>query len=58
MAPLTVGNGNRPAILVSTVYPIHEEIAQLLEAMREAHVGADPVVASEKDSPQIPMSHH
>jgi hypothetical protein len=51
ISPVTQGYGNRPAILVSTVYPIHEQIAQLLEALREAHVGADPVISPETDSP-------
>ena len=58
MAPVTLGNGNRPAILVSTVYPIHEQIAKLLEALREAHVGPDPVITLEEDSQQIKVSGH
>ncbi len=57
LAPATLGNGNRPAILVSTTYPIHERIAQLLESLREAHLGPDPVVAPAKDSPEIQVSH-
>ena len=45
MVPLTRGVGNRPALIVSTVNDVHEQIADLLRVMRENHIGDDPVVA-------------
>lgn len=43
MSPVTSGDGNRPALLISTVYPIHDQIEKLFAALRETHVGVDPV---------------
>jgi len=42
--PLTHGVRNRPAILVSAICEIHQQIDALLMAMREGHVGPDPVL--------------
>ncbi|MCP4887812.1 MAG: sigma-70 family RNA polymerase sigma factor [Planctomycetaceae bacterium] len=40
IAPLTT---IRPAIMVSTLYPIHETIDEFFEALRETHFGAEPI---------------
>lgn len=44
MTPLTVGVGNRPSLVVSTTFDIHEQIENLIRVMRENHVGSDPDV--------------
>jgi hypothetical protein len=36
----------RPAIVVSTTYPVHEEIDRLLQSLRETHFGAEPMLQS------------
>ncbi|MEC8473382.1 MAG: hypothetical protein VXZ38_01915 [Planctomycetota bacterium] len=42
--PLTHGVQNRPAVLVSATCEIHQQIDALLMAMREGHVGPDPIL--------------
>ncbi|MCG8649178.1 MAG: hypothetical protein MI861_05060 [Pirellulales bacterium] len=44
IAVTTVGNGNRPGLVISTTYTIHHEIESLLKTMRDAHYGPDPVL--------------
>ncbi|MGB7345911.1 MAG: hypothetical protein WBD20_16965 [Pirellulaceae bacterium] len=59
IAPLTQGQRSRPAILVSTTSDVHNQIADLLKAMRKNHVGADPIADREsapKPKPKSPQS--
>lgn len=43
MVPLV---SKRPALLISTTYDVHENIAKLLQTLRETHFGSDPVLES------------
>ena len=45
IAPLTT---TRPAIMVSTLYPIHETIEAFFNAMRETHFGVEPIQSTIK----------
>ncbi|QDT08325.1 hypothetical protein [Planctomycetes bacterium K23_9] len=59
IAPLTQGQRSRPAILVSTTSDVHNQIADLLKAMRKTHVGADPIAARSPNQPpekKVPQS--
>ncbi|NND97313.1 MAG: hypothetical protein HKN47_08305 [Pirellulaceae bacterium] len=56
MVPLLQGQGNRPALLISTTTDVHEQIGDLLRLMREHHVGPDPVVDphAKAEPPKVP----
>lgn len=57
MCPITLGDGNRPAILISTIYPIHHDIEQLIKSLRDAHVGVDPTgTIPSKPAPNSPLN--
>lgn len=52
MVPL---NSSRPAIMISTVYTIHETLDSFFTAMRETHFGVEPVIENiEVPSRNIP----
>lgn len=43
IVPLSKGNRNRPAIVVSTTSDVHDQISALFSAIRRTQVGPDPV---------------
>ncbi|MDG2223474.1 MAG: sigma-70 family RNA polymerase sigma factor [Rubripirellula sp.] len=48
IAPLTTA---RPAIMISTLYPIHETLEEFFDALRETHFGAEPIRPAAQGSP-------
>ncbi len=50
---IPVGNGEyaRPTLLVSTTRGIHQKISELMESLRESHVGPDPVWSGRPPAP-------
>lgn len=43
IVPVGGGEYARPAVLVSTTFGVHQQIADLMKTLRETHVGPDPV---------------
>ncbi len=52
MAPVSDGTKSRPALLISTTFTVHEQIASLLQSLRETHFGPDPI----STTPPMPVS--
>jgi hypothetical protein len=51
MAPISDGIHSRPALLISTTLTVHEQIASLMQSLRETHFGPDPI----SNTPPLPV---
>lgn len=56
MVPVGNGERSRPALLVSTTFDVHQQIADLMKSLRESHFGPDPISSGPPPLPAVPQS--
>ncbi|TWU19962.1 RNA polymerase sigma factor [Allorhodopirellula heiligendammensis] len=57
LVPVGDGEYARPALLVGATLSVHEQIADLLQSLRESHIGPDPIWSGRPPTPVAPPAN-